>query len=150
MAGGVRGLGTPSPQALVGAVHVHAAEDDGAPGQAPDRDDRRRQLGPGVGQSLSDQGPVAPLRISPRWQRDPVSRQAVRFPCGSCSRLNGDPSMALPPSPPHRPRKESTNRRSLCDCKGFKRWGWHRGTDGKVVSCKHLDSCLALVSRNRI
>src|SRR6516164_250988 len=40
--------------------------------------------------------------------------------------------------------------RSLCDCKGFERWGWHRGADGKVVSCKHLDSCLALAAGGRI
>jgi hypothetical protein len=40
--------------------------------------------------------------------------------------------------------------RSLCDCKGFERHGWHRGADGKVVSCKHLDSCLALAAGGRI
>jgi hypothetical protein len=40
--------------------------------------------------------------------------------------------------------------RSLCDCKGFERWGWHQGADGQVVSCKHLDSCLALAAGGRI
>ena len=40
--------------------------------------------------------------------------------------------------------------RSLCDCKGFERWGWHQAPGGQVVSCKHLDSCLALAAGGRI
>jgi hypothetical protein len=40
--------------------------------------------------------------------------------------------------------------RSLCDCKGFERHGWHRGADGRVVSCKHLDSALALMAGGRL
>jgi hypothetical protein len=40
--------------------------------------------------------------------------------------------------------------RSLCDCPGFERWGWHPGPDGSAVACKHLESLLALVCGGRI
>jgi hypothetical protein len=33
---------------------------------------------------------------------------------------------------------------STCECAGFLKHGWHRTPDGKLVSCKHLDSCIAL------
>jgi hypothetical protein len=39
---------------------------------------------------------------------------------------------------------------SVCPCRGFEKHGWHLDAGGNLVSCKHLDSLLALVADGRL
>jgi hypothetical protein len=39
---------------------------------------------------------------------------------------------------------------STCCCKGYERWGWHADAEGKLVSCRHIDSLLELIARGML
>src|SRR5262245_431437 len=39
---------------------------------------------------------------------------------------------------------------STCECKGFDRWGWHKGPDGELTACKHVCALLALQRAGRL
>jgi hypothetical protein len=40
--------------------------------------------------------------------------------------------------------------RSTCECTGFLKHGWHLDADGKLVSCKHVDSLLKLAAEGKL
>jgi hypothetical protein len=69
---------------------------------------------------------------------------AFRLVKFSCDRKEGEPDSYEVLVDADRPTG------SVCCCKGFERWGWHKDAEGNLVSCRHIDALLALVAQGRL
>jgi hypothetical protein len=70
-------------------------------------------------------------------------RLALRLVKFDCCRTPGEPDA-------YEVLLDDVRTQSLCSCKGFERHGWHKDSEGDLVSCKHLDACLKLVDDGHV